>query len=101
MVSCVLLDTWWWSRNLYIKIRERIFLEFENACKQTKSRVEFEDIRKNETSLTQFILDPSSFNLEKRVHVDDPALSTLFRISRDYCYAVNSMRMKKLSKKEN
>ena len=87
--------------NLYIKIRERIFLEFENACKQTKSKVEFEDIRKNETSLTQFILDPSSFNLEKRVHINDPALSTLFRISRDYCYAVNSMRMKKLSTKEN
>ena len=85
--------------DMYKEIRERIFLEFDNACKYAKSQVDFEDIRKNEKSLTQFILDPSSFNLEKRVHVNDPALPDLFRISRDYCYAVNSMRMKKLSTK--
>ena len=66
-----------------------------------KSKVDFEEIRKNEESLTQFILDSSSFNLKTHVHANDPALSDSFRISRDYCYAVNSMRMNKLNAKEN
>ena len=40
----------------------------------------------------QFILDPASFNLEKRIHMDDPILGSVFELSRDYCYAINAAR---------
>ena len=87
--------------NGYRKIRERIFLEYTEACKSTRSRVNFEDYLINDQLLTQFILDPTSLNLEKRVHMNDPTLNELFRISRDYCYAINSLRINEYKKKEN
>ena len=83
--------------NAYRDIRERIFPEYYEACRITKSKLNFEDICENDDVLTQFVLDPSSLNLEKRVHMSDPALQTLFKISRDYCYTVIAMRMKKIS----
>ena len=82
------------------KTRERIFLEFSKACKLTRSKVNFEDYLINDQMLTQFILDPTSLNLEKRVHMNDPALNELLRISRDYCYAINSLRVSEYKKKE-
>ena len=84
----------------YQDVRQRIFPEISEACKMTKSKLNFQEILKNDTTLCQFLLDPSSFNLEKRIHIDDPALPTLFKISRDYCFAVNSIRMKTLSTKK-
>ena len=80
----------------YQDTRKRIFPEFIEACKTTKSKVSFEDILRNSETLTQFILDPTSITLDKRVHINDPALP-----SRDYCYTVNSIRMQKLYTKNN
>ena len=85
--------------NAYRDRRERIFPEYYEACRTTKSKLNFVFIYENDDMLTQFVLDPSSLNLEKRVHMSDPALQTLFKISRDYCYTVNVMRMKKISGK--
>ena len=84
----------------YEEIRRRIFPEFSKICKITKSNVSFEDILRSNEALCQFILDPTSFNLEKRVNINDPALPELFRISRDYCYAVNSIRIYKIATKK-
>ena len=84
---------------VYKEVRQRMFPEISEVCKMTKSECSFEDIFRNNSSLCQFILDPTSFNLENRVHIDDPALPALFKMSRDYCYAINSIRMKKLSAK--
>ena len=86
--------------NGYIKVRERIFLEFSEACKLTRSKVNFEDYLVDDQVLTQFILDPTSINLEKRVHINDPSLNELLRILRDYCYAINSLRVSEYKKKE-
>ena len=82
----------------YTDIRERIFPEFAEACRTTKSSITFEDILQNKNSLCQFILDPTSFNLHKRIHITDPALNEIMKISRDYCYTVNSVRMKIINK---
>jgi hypothetical protein len=46
------------------------------------------------------ILDPASFNLKNRVQMNDPILAQVFKLSRDYCYAINSVRMKLLKSKD-
>ena len=86
--------------NSYRTTRERIFPEFSKACQLTKSKLCFEDILKSDQELTQFILDPASLNLQKRVHMSDPAIDELFRISRDYCYTINTIRMHQHSEQQ-
>ena len=49
----------------------------------------FEDIH----IFTQFIIDPTSMNLQYRVHMDDPMLPDIFRLSRNFCAAVDKKRM--------
>ena len=44
--------------------------------------------------LTNFILDPSSLNLKKRVSINHPVLPSLFKLSRDFCYKIDSNRGK-------
>ena len=48
--------------------------------------------------LTQFILDCTSFNLpdQYRLDINSKNLTRIFARTRDYCYAVNSSRLKKL-----
>ena len=57
----------------YQDIRQRMLPEFFEVCKTSKSEVNFEEILKNNQTLCQFILDPTSFNLQKRVHMNNPA----------------------------
>jgi hypothetical protein len=85
----------------YADIRKRMMPEFQNICNQSKSNLNFQQICSEHVTLCQFILDPASFNLRNRVHMNDPILSQLFKLSRDYCYAVNSARMKILRSREN
>ena len=82
----------------YLDTRSRITTEYENLCKLSKSNVSFQQIYSESESFCQFILDPTSFNLVYRIHMSDPILGKLFQLSRDYCYAVNSKRMKMLTK---
>ena len=84
---------------MYSDIRIRIKSEYEEACTLAKSDICFKQICGQNSSFCQFILDPASFNLKTRVHMNDPILGTLFKITRDFCYAVNSKRMKTLSEK--
>ena len=84
----------------YSDIRERIVTEYSNLCDQSKNGISIQHITKDKKIFCQFILDSSSFNLTKRVHINDPVLIPLFKTSRDYCFAVNSRRMKILKSKE-
>ena len=80
----------------YQEIRRRILIEMAELCMQAKSEINFEHISSDPEVLTQFILDPSSFNLETRVNLFDPILQKMFKVSRDICWAINSQRMKTL-----
>ena len=80
----------------YRHIRERIFEEFSKICLFTKNQINFENIKTDPHTLTQFLLDPTSFNLKTRVHISDPVVPTLFRLSRDYCSAIHEERTRKL-----
>ena len=85
----------------YREIRERMMTEFDEVLIESESNLSIEEISDTYENLCQFILDPSSINLRKRINVSDPALQKLFRLSRNYCYAINSERLRTLQKKES
>ena len=78
------------SCDAYSDVRERILVEYQQICSKSKSNISFQQIYSESKTFCQFILDPASFNLSDRVDSNDPILLPLFKISRDYCYAVNS-----------
>ena len=80
----------------YKSTREKILQEFEEICSVIKSYFNFKNIKSDPETLTQFLLDPTSFNLKTRVHISDPVVPELFKLSRDYCYAIHSERTRKL-----
>ena len=76
----------------YQNIRERIIQEFEALCSKSKNGLSLKSIVNDPTALTQFVLDPSSFNLPQRININDPILVDMFKLSRDFCYAVHAER---------
>ena len=80
----------------YNVIRNRILPEFSAISTLTKNSLKFENIRMDPIAMTQFILDPTSFNLRTRVHISDPVVPELFRLSRDYCIAIHTERIRRL-----
>ena len=89
------------SCGAYSDIRDRMMSELQLLCAMSKSDIDFQQICSDNETLCQFLLDPTSFNLTQRVHQNDPAVSEMFKFSRDYCFAVNSKRMNILKSKEN
>ena len=84
----------------YSDIRKRMLPGYQVLCLQTKTRLDFEAITCDAETLAQFILDPSSFNLEYRVNVSDPILTSIFQLTRDYCNAIHNKRMNSLQSEE-
>ena len=58
----------------YHMIRDRTLQEFSKIFLFTQNSLNFENIRADWNILLQFILDPTSFYLETRVHVSDPVV---------------------------
>ena len=77
----------------YSDTRLRILEELANLCKLSISNVDFSDILKSSDNLCQFILDPTSMNLSRRVNMNDPLLGTFFKISRDICSSISEQRL--------
>ena len=84
------------SCQAYSEVRSKIFIEMNNVCEQSKSQVNFLDIRSNPETLTQFILDCTSLNLPSRISNCDDACYLLFTLSRDLCYHIYKTRLEKL-----
>ena len=70
--------------------------EFAELCLLNKSKLNFQHILSNPKTLTQFILDPTSFNLTDRIHISDPTVEHFFKLSRDFCYSIHNERIKML-----
>jgi hypothetical protein len=82
--------------------RKKILQDFSTLCSLTKNNLKFEDFQKNENVLTQFILDPTSLNLQMRVSIQDPLVPEFFKLSRDICHVLDKTRiglLKELEKK--
>ena len=74
------------------------FLEQLEAICSTSVNFDISEIFSNSSPemITQFILDPTSFNLTKRVNMCDPIVKELFKISRDMCNYLHTERMRQL-----
>ena len=76
-----------------------------SICKENDIKININDFTYQGVSkipwykqFAQYILDPSSLNLPKRVPIDHPALPLLFQQSRDFCYSIDQVRSKALAK---
>ena len=85
----------------YSEIRNRILPEFSDLCKQSKSNLNFCEILTDKNKLVQFILDPTSLNLQQRISVSDPKVDLFIKLARDYCFSVHTKRMQLLKQKMN
>ena len=74
-------------------IRMKILSEIRDTCQFSLNQVDFKHIENDKSRLCQFILDPSSLNLPTRININDPILPRLFKLSRDYCFAVDKKRI--------
>ena len=80
-------------------IRSRIFAEYENLLRKSGNNLNFSNYLIDDKTTTQFILDPTSFNLRLRINICDPIVPEVFKLSRDLCCAINKKRTKSLQSK--
>ena len=95
------------------EVRNDITKKITKLCQDSHININLEHF--SNSQLTQFILDPSSLNLKKRVNISHPIvvfirtllkgsmyiegqmiLPLLFKLSRDLCYSIDSHRRKLL-----
>ena len=57
-----------------------------------ESRLDLDPTTFPDDKFTQFLLDPSSLNLERRVSINHPILPRLYQLSRDFCYFIDKSR---------
>ena len=78
------------------EIRNRVVQQMSDVCLLSKSSINLQNLVNNTKSMTQFILDPTSFNLKERIHLSDPVVQQLFKLSRHMCYGIHSERIRQL-----
>ena len=76
-------------------LRNRITTTITNLCQQAKISIDPRELSSHD--FTQLILDPSSMSLSPRVKITDPVLPQFFRISRDFCYSIDKLRIATLA----
>ena len=72
--------------------------QFKVLCSLTKYHLDSEQIRQTKEELCQFILDPTSLNLNNRISLNDPILHEVFKLSRDFCFFIDKTRVGLLKK---
>ena len=78
--------------------RNPILNQMSALCNVSCYSINFTHLLENEELLTQFVLDPSSLNMETRININDPLLPEFFRLSRDLCYVLDRERGAMLKK---
>ena len=78
--------------NTYHETRSRILIQMEIICMKAKNDINFKTILQNKRQLTQFILDCTSLNLERRISEYDEICPMVFNLSRDLCYNIMKKR---------
>ena len=78
-------------------IRDTFLSDLSLLCKKTRNNIELNEFIFCDKTMTQFIIDPSSFNLINRIHMDDPCLPEAFKLCRNYCFLIDKNRRKILN----
>ena len=73
-------------------VRTQIQSTILSICNDNGIKIDINKLTNKQ--FAQFLLDPSSMNLPKRIPIDHPALPLLFQQSRDFCYAIDCLRRK-------
>ena len=73
-------------------IRTRFIPEYTQLCVETKNKIDFNPIMKEDELFCQFVLDPTSLNLSTRVNISDPLLPNFFQLSR-LCYNLDKLQV--------
>ena len=81
----------------YTEVRCRILEEMKHICENSKSGIQFDELKQNSSLLTQFILDCCSLNLPQRFNIDDQECQKIFQLSRDLCHYIRKRRMEILN----
>ena len=84
--------------NTYRETRLRILLQMEILCLRAQNDINFQIILENRKQLTQFILDCTRLNLEKRISEHDEVCPLMFNLSRDLCYNIMKKRNNEIRK---
>ena len=74
----------------------------DNSCKILDSET-VKNLFSDEKTLTQFILDCTSYNLPNtfRYNVNDPKVTKIFSLARDLCFTVHTTRIRLLRELKN
>ena len=92
--------------------RARIISELGNLLEETDidnlpSKVihsgNFANLLSTPRTLTQFLLDCTSFNLpdEYRYNINDVKVNKIFKLTRDLCFSIHTLRIKSLKELAN
>ena len=84
----------------YSEVRNKVLQEMANICELANNGVNFQEIQSDPLTLTQFILDCTSFNLTKRINYNDNMTSDIFTLSRHLCCHILKTRSRKLKSLE-
>ena len=84
----------------YSELRNKVLQEMANICELANNGVNFQEIQSDPLTLTQFILDCTSFNLTKRINYNDNMTSDIFTLSRHLCCHILKTRSRKLKSLE-
>ena len=96
-VACAVLNQNQFVTLLQFALHTISLEEMSELCLVARSKLNLQEILCDPNTLTQFILDPTSFNLKSRVDIGDPIVTPLFNLSRDLCNCINIERMKRLN----
>ena len=79
-------------------VRDRLLPELLNAVAKVQPNSKLLEVLPPPPVMTQFVLDCTSFNLPDSVRIPfhNPQISEIFRISRDWCFAINNERCRML-----
>ena len=79
-------------------VRDRLLPELLNAVAKVQPNSKLLEVLPPPPVMTQFVLDCTSFNLPNPVCIPfhNPQISEIFRISRDWCFAINNERCRML-----
>ena len=79
-------------------VRDRIFPELINTVFQVQPMSGILTYNIPAPIMTQFILDCASFNLPDNIRIPthNPRISEIYRVARDWCFAINNERCRLL-----
>ena len=80
-------------------VRTRIKTKMMSVCQEFGISIDI--FKYSSSEFCQFLLDPSSLNLNQRVGITHPALPLLFKQSRDFCFSIDQTRSRKLKSLTN